>query len=101
MNQELKHAKIRMRTPRLGEPGTVDIVSESYVEELNTAEAQIEKSIMTSRASLATDILGCLREVTNGEALELDIKIIIDKPTGEPKRIIKTWTTQKNYYGKR
>lgn len=100
MNQELKHARVVTRTPRPGEPDTVDIDKKSYYDELNAVEEQIEKSIKTSKASLAADVIGCLREIAAGETVELTLRIVTNKATREPERIVKTWTTKKEYYGR-
>lgn len=100
METKPKHTRIITKTPRPGEAGVADIVTESYFEELNGVEQQIQKSIKTTRQTLATDIIGCLREITNGETTELELRIVTDKATSLPCRIVKTWTIKKEYYGK-
>lgn len=97
---DLKHAKVVTRTPRQGEPGVIDIAKESYYEELNSVEQQIEKSIMTSKTTLAADVMACLREISSGDTTELNINIKTNKTSGDPERIVKTWTTKKEYYGR-
>lgn len=100
MNEALKHARVITKIPRKDDPTVVDIKKESYYEELNSTECQIQKSIKTDKVRLAADVMACLREITTGDALGLTIEIVMSKATNEPERIVKTWTTDKAYYGR-
>lgn len=100
MKPELKHARVITRIPRKEDNTIVDIERKSYHEELNSYEQQVEQSIKTSKPSLAADIMACLREITSGGTSELNLKIVTSKSTGEPERIVKTWTTKKEHYGR-
>lgn len=100
MNEALKHARVTTKLPRKDDPSIVDIKKESYYEKLNSIECQVQKSIKTSKASLAADVMACLREITSGDTTELTIQIVTNKITHEPERIVKTWTTEKEYFGR-
>ena len=100
MKEALKHARVITKIPRRDDPSTVDIKKESYYEELNSVEQQIQKSIKTNKMSLAADVMACLREITAGDTTELTLQIVTNKTTREPERIVKTWTTKKEYYGR-
>lgn len=100
MNEALKHARVVTKIPRKDDPTTIDIEKKSYYEQLNSVECQVQKSIKTSKLTLAADVMACLREITTGGTTDLIIEIVTSKATGEPERIIKTWTTNKEYYGR-
>jgi hypothetical protein len=98
--EQIKHARVTTRTPRPDDPSIVDVDTKSYHEKLSSIEQRVEQSLMTSRATLASDLIECLEEIAAGETPELELKITTNRSTGEPERIVKTWTTRKENYGR-
>lgn len=97
MNIELKHARRTVTTPQ--SDGSQIIVTEGYYEELNSVKEEIQKSILTTKDTFIKDLMEAVGVVTRRESRDLTLKIEADKD-GNPIRIVKTWTTRKEYYGR-
>lgn len=91
-----KHARITTKTPQPDGSRTVQV--QSYFEELNSFEQSIEKSLKTDNDHLAADMISCLDVVKSGEAMHLELKVVFNKQTKQPERIVKTWTVVKENY---
>lgn len=99
IKHDLKHARVTTTTPRLGEPDTKDIETKSYYEELNSVKQEIQQSIRTTKATFITDIMKCVAVISDGQSKRLQLEIEADD-LGNPTRIVKTWITKKEYYGR-
>lgn len=91
-----KHARITTKTPQTDGSRLVEV--ESYFEELNSFEQSVEKSLITDSDHLAADLISCLDVVSSGEALGLELRIVFNKQTKKPERIVKVWTIVKENY---
>lgn len=92
----IKHARITTKTPQ--PDGSRIVQVESYFEELNSFEQSVEKSLITDIDHLAADIISCLDVVSSGEAMHLELKVVFNKQTRKPERIVKVWTVVKESY---
>lgn len=100
MMQTPPHTKVR--TVREFADGRVEVDSHSTYKSStpNTVKQEIGQNIETSVESLPADVMRCLRHITEGETKELTIKIEVDRKTGLPALITKTWLVNKEYYGR-
>lgn len=92
------HTKVK--TVKSYTSGRIEIDSHSMHNDLSSVKQEIGQSVETSRATLIPDLIAAAVHITSGETAELDIKIVTNKKTGEPERIIKTWLVHKEHYGK-
>ena len=92
----IKHARITTKTPQ--DDGSRTIKVESYFEELNSFEQSVEKSLITDIEHLAADLISCLDVVQSGEAIGLELRVVFNKQTRKPERIVKVWTVVKENY---
>jgi hypothetical protein len=92
-----QHIKERVTTPTTDNTSTV--VTTSYTEKLSSVKTETEKKILTNTDTFLGDILSCLDVIKKHETRQLVIEISTDK-FYQPKLIIKTWTTSKEYHGK-
>lgn len=90
----------KVKTVRSFEDGTEEIDSHSMHKKLSSVKQEVSQSVETTAASLAADIIACLQHITYHETTELSLQISTDKATGEPTLIRKTWTINKEYYGR-
>lgn len=88
----MRHAKVITITP-VG-VGMEEIKTEGYYDQLNSVKIETQQSILTSKASLLSDIIKCLSVLTDKESRELVITITTNQYY-EPERIIKKWTVKK------
>ena len=75
------------------------ITTESYHEDLTSREKKLSKSIRTSKATLGLDLVKCTKELLAKTASEVEI-VIKTNAAGEPDRIIKTWTVEKETFAR-
>lgn len=92
------HTKVK--TERSMPDGTTEISSYSMTEKLSSVKQEISQNMKTTADRLAADVIACLQHVTFKETEELTIKITVDKETGEPRLITKTWLINKEFYGR-
>lgn len=93
----IKHARVTRRTTR--PDGSVHIRKEGYYEDLNSVEEQIEQSIKTTKATFLTDLMKAVSPISNGESRKVTVTIEANDDF-EPTRIVKSWVTKKEYYGR-
>jgi hypothetical protein len=75
------------------EGNTVKITTEGYYDGLNSVKVETREDLITSRQTLLADVVKCL-DLLKTESPDVTIRILKDK-YGEPARIQKTWTVQK------
>lgn len=92
------HTKVR--TERSLPDGSKVIDSHSVHTALSSVKQEIQQHVKTTRETLALDLIKCSEIIANGQTDELSLRITIDKTTGDPSLITKTWTVHKEYYGK-
>lgn len=80
--------------------GTVEIVSESYYEQLDTEVVSHRKKLSTSNLTLARDVVSALSHIVQDKSPTLVLTIQTDK-YGYPKEITKQWITKKEQHGRR
>lgn len=95
--QVLKHARVTTTIPQ--QDGSAVIKTESYYEKLNSVKQEIQQSIKTSKATFIADLMKCVSVISDGQSKNLKLEIEADAQ-GNPIRIVKTWTTVKEYYGR-
>lgn len=96
-NIKLKHARVTTTIPQ--KDGTTMIKTESYYEELNSIQEEIQQSIRTDKQSFVTELMKCVSPISDGTSKKVTI-VIEANDRHEPIRIVKTWTVRKEYYGK-
>jgi NADPH-dependent 7-cyano-7-deazaguanine reductase QueF-like protein len=97
MSQDLKHARVTTTIPQ--PDGSKIIETKSYYEELNSVQEEIQQSIKTNKATFVTDLMRCVSPISDGISKKITL-VIEANDKHEPIRIVKTWTTHKEYYGR-
>jgi hypothetical protein len=92
------HTKVR--TVRTEPNGRKVIDSHSVYEELSSTQQEIQQTVQTSFETLAADLIACSELIRKGDTPELTLRITTDKKSGNPNFIVKTWTVDKEYYGR-
>ena len=93
----MKHAKVK--TTYIQDDGTLLIATKSYHEELNSVQEEIQQSIKTDKSSFVADLMRCISPISDGSTTKVTLTIEANADR-EPTRIIKTWITRKEYYGR-
>jgi hypothetical protein len=92
-----QHTKIKRTT--IIDDDTQLIIHESYTDKLSSYKEEVAKSILTSRNNYLGDLISCSDVFTKHQAKKLTLEITTDD-NYEPRLIVKTWITKKEYFGK-
>lgn len=87
----MKHGKVTTITAQ--EDGIIKHETRSYHEHLASVKEQLEQHIQTNRDTFLSDIIACLRVITEQKTQHLIIEIKSDE-NFQPKLITKMYTTK-------
>ncbi len=97
MSETIKYGKVKKAIPQ--SDGTTKIETKSYHEKLSSVREEVQQSIKTSKTTFIKDIMQCFAVISDKETREVTVTVEADE-NHQPMRIVKTWTTLKEYYGK-
>src|SRR5690349_2941197 len=102
MNQPLPIPNFtKVKTIRTYEDGSSEIDTRSVTRRLSSIKQEIQQTVDTNPTTLAADIIKCLEPITYHETSELTLHISTNPATGNARIITKTWTVDKEHFGRR